>query len=240
MRYRKKRIIYALILLLLLFFTACNSENQTEVKILNAEAENEDSFNEKFQEQKDALEKFKAILLEDGNFVSTDLDGQNLSIEDMWRVVTTDDSIAVNAVNFAVIDLDSDGQSEVVLGIQAGGDPYYGFEVLQYRDEAVYGYTLPYRAFMNVKTDGTFHFSSGAADSGAGRLFLSETGYTIKEQVCSQSEYNSDNELTVQYYIDEMSCSEEEFHNAMDQQDQKMDIKWYDFSTEAITTAFSR
>ncbi len=135
-------------------------------------------------------------------------------------------------------DLDGDGENEVVLWLQINGASDYGFEILHEQNGEIYGYTLQYRTFMNLKTDGTFLFSGGAADSGIGKISFSETGYSIIGQAYSQSEYDANNELTVQYFVNDASCSEDEFHDAMNAWEQKTDVEWYDLSESNINTAF--
>lgn len=55
-------------------------------------------------------------------------------------MVTDDDSIVVEIPQFAIIDLDNDGENEIVLWIQMNGVSDYGFEVLRYQNGVVYGY----------------------------------------------------------------------------------------------------
>lgn len=100
------------------------------------------------------------------------------------------------------------------------------------------GYTLQYREFMNLKTDGTFTFSNGAADYGIGKMTFSSTEYSISNLVYSQSEYDSNNNLTVQYFVNNEPCSEDEFNDAINSQEQKTDVNWYDLSDENISVAF--
>lgn len=158
-------------------------------------------------------ESYMSILLADGMFISTDLQ-KKLNLAAIKEVVTDDDSVSVAASKFAIVDLDGDGEAEIVLWLQINGISDYGFEILQYREGAVYGYTLPYRAFMDLKTDGTFLFSGGSADSGVGKLEFSENGYMVDQLHESDSD------------------------NAMRQQEEKSDVKWYDLSVDGVNTAF--
>lgn len=142
---------------------------------------------------------YRAILSGEEDFISVDLGNKELNIKDIRNVVTPDDSVTVEPTKFTFLDLDGDGENEIVLWLQINGISDYGFEILHAQEGAVYGYTLPYRAFMDLKTDGTFSFSSGAADSGIGKLRFAEDGYTIEEQGYGE-----------------------------DQQDSKTDVIWYD------------
>ena len=167
-----------------------------------------------------AKECYKAILIDNANFISTDLQNQELNLTEIKKIIT-DDEITVNITQFAMLDLDSDGQNEIVLWIQINGISDYGFEILRYQNGAVYGYTLPYRELMNLKTDGTFLFSGGAADYGIGKVKFSENGYTVNQQSYSESQYDSNNELNVQYFVNGESCSEEAFQEAVRDQEEK-------------------
>ena len=76
----------------------------------------------------------------------------------------------------STIDLDGDEIREVLLQIETPGT-VYGTKILHYNagDGQIYAYDLWYRAFMYVKTDGTFAYSGGVADSGFGRISFTST-----------------------------------------------------------------
>ena len=177
---------------------------------------------------------YKSILLGKSNFICTDLANESLNISEIGRAVTDDDSVTVSATKFAMIDIDGDGEDEVVLLLQINGISDYGFEILHYRNGEIYGYTLPYRAFMNLKTDGTFLFSGGAADYGIGKMTFSETGYSVRAMAYSQSGYDENNELTIQYFVNDEPCSEDEFNDVISGQEQKADVEWYDLSENNV------
>lgn len=90
---------------------------------------------------------------------------------------------------------------------------------------------------MDLKTDGTFSFSSGAADSGFGSISFSDKAYTIKETTYSQSAYDSNNELTVSYFVNGQTASEAEYLAAVEKQNGKESALWYDFTTENIASS---
>ncbi len=177
---------------------------------------------------------YKSILLGKSNFICTNLANESLNISEIGQAVTDDDSVTVSATKFTVMDIDGDGEDEAVLWLQINNISDYGFEILHYQNGEIYGYTLQYRAFMNLKTDGTFLFSGGAADSGIGKMTFSETGYSVNTQVYSQSGYDTNNELNVQYFINDESCSEDEFNDILSGQEQKADVEWYDLSENNI------
>lgn len=151
-------------------------------------------------------EKYKAILLSNGEFVNIDIvdNKRKLSLENIGKAVTDDDSIKVEATQFTMVDLDGNGDNEIVLWLQINGISDYGFEILYYHDQEVYGFTLTYRQFLELKTDGTFLASGGAADTSVYKLQLSEGGYVIEEVFGSGS------------------------------QEEKTDVEWYDLTEDNV------
>ncbi len=183
-------------------------------------------------------ERYEEILLSDGSFYCADLGNEELSLSSIREAITDDDGVTAKATKFTAIDLDGDGESEVVLWLQINGVSDYGFEVLRYGDGDVYGYTLPYRTFMNLKTDGTFEFSGGEAGTGIGRLGFSEGGCRTENLAYSESAYDDANELSVQYFANGEACSEEEFNAALSGQEAKADVEWFDLTESGVDAAF--
>lgn len=154
-------------------------------------------------------DKYKAILLGEEDFVRIDfrVEDKSLNIKNIKQVVSEDD-VAAEVTKFAIIDLDGNGEDELVLWIQWNGDQVYGFEILFYQDQEVYGFTLPARGFQEPKADGTFYYSGGIGYSGTGRLQFSERGYTIEDASDSGSQLS------------------------------KTDLGWYDLTPESVELAF--
>lgn len=260
MNHSKKIAVYMLILLLF-SGVGCGIEDINENAIKRTETTNIVIIDENIVEKKqiESLENtsqqsffdeeteqllesnennYKSILLGNRDFICTDLENQSLNITQIRQAVTDYDSITVNPIKFVVIDLDGDSKEEIVLWLQVNGIFDYGFEILHYQNEEIYGYTLPYRVFMNLKTDGTFLFEGSADDFGIGKLIFSTTGYSISEQVYSQLQYNSNNILAIQYFANGETCSEDEFNDAINSQEQKTDVTWHDLSAENINNIF--
>ena len=178
--------------------------------------------------------KFYAVLTGSEPFYSTDI-GQNLTINELGRAVSSDSG---KVLKFTCADLDGDGAPEAILWLQVNENDTYGFEVLRRQQNGqIDGYTLPYRSFMDLKTDGTFSFSSGAADSGFGSISLSDKAYTINETTYSLSAYDTNNELTVSYFVNGQTASEAEYLAAVEKQNGKESVSWYDFTTENIASS---
>lgn len=178
---------------------------------------------------------FQSVLQGRTSFFSTDAN-QSLSINELGQAVGIDSSITVKPIKFAVIDLDGDNVQEIVLWLQVNENDSYGFEILRQQGGQIYGYALTYRAFMDLKKDGTFSFSSGAADSGFASISFTDKSYKIDEIAYSESSYDANNELTVSYFVNGQAATEAEFLSAVEKQDGKESILWYDFNDENIVS----
>ena len=131
---------------------------------------------------------------------------------------------------FTVLDMNHDNIPEVVLEIAKNQEePTY--KVLHYSNDEVYGCNFVYRAMKQLKADGTFSFSSGAADSGFGALRFENYSCEVDILASSESSWNKD-ELTISYFINQKPVTEAEFNAILDTQDQKEDAVWYEFSQE--------
>ena len=135
----------------------------------------------------------------------------------------------VSAAEYTVVDLNGDGEPEIVVGLTIGNDAY-GFLILHVDKGTAYAYELPYRALTNLKEDGTFSFSSGAADSGVGRLEFSDGGYSVEKLAYSES---GDDIQDVSYHIDGADATEDEFYALIDEQNKKPDAKWQKIDAES-------
>ncbi|NLK74969.1 MAG: hypothetical protein GX288_06735 [Clostridiales bacterium] len=92
---------------------------------------------------------------------------------------------------------------------------------------------------MDLKDDGSFSFSSGAADSGFGTMIFTEEGFTVDKISYSESSYDSDNNQIISYYVNHESATEEEFFSAINKQIEKPAVTWYDFNDGNIETLLS-
>lgn len=175
------------------------------------------------------IEAYRAVLQEDGVFFNTDA-GSELTIEELDKAVGYDTAITIK--QFTVVDLDDDGKEEVVLALDAGFDGF--FEVLHEQNGTVYGYTLVYRAMQALKQNGLLAFSSGALDSGIGRLRFGAAGYELLPLTYSQSGTDGAGSVSVAYYVDGAEAGEEAFRSAYDAFQSLPDAEWYAFNRENV------
>lgn len=124
---------------------------------------------------------------------------------------------------YSIVDLNGDSSPEAVGWLSRGANDYWGFLVLRCDNDVVYAYELAYRAFNELKSDGTFSFSSSVSDHGIGKIeFLSGT-YKINKIAYSETEYGTQK---VSYYVDNNSVSKEDFEAYVAEQSQKQDVEW--------------
>lgn len=183
-------------------------------------------------------EAYINVLQNAATFFSTD-SNSNLSIDQLNQSISDDSSVTVKATKFAVVDLDNGGAPEVILWLNVNNDDYYGFEVLRYHDGVIYGYTLWYRAFMELKVDGTFSFSSGAADNGFGTVRFTENIYIFDGITYCRPDESNDNQKIAYFVNNRENATEDEFQSAIDKQSEKTDVTWYDFTGVNIETVLT-
>ena len=129
-----------------------------------------------FKGSQELKEKYKAILLGEEDFIRYKIEDR-INIGDVRSLISSDERIMARVVRFTIIDLDGNGEDEIVLWIQRGWDdswwsPYSDWDsvTLYCFHQDIYGITQYYRAFRDIKADGTFWSSGGAAYSGASRI----------------------------------------------------------------------
>ncbi len=175
---------------------------------------------------------YKSILLGESNFICRDLDNKSLNIREIGQAVTYTDSDTVSVERFAVIDLDGDGEDEVVLELDCYGG---GFVILHYQNGEVYAFEQCYRGFKGLKEDGTFMASDSAVHTCIEKLVFSDTGYSD----IVLAELYWDFEEKPWHKINGEPCSDEELIAAVwSRQEQKPDAQWYDLSAENINAVF--
>lgn len=132
---------------------------------------------------------------------------------------------------FALLDMDGDDVSELILAISRSGNEEY--VIFTCCDGVLYANQLVYRGFLEPKADGTFGFSSGAMDNGCARARF-ESGVLSYEAVAAMS---GDGNADITYVINGETVEEEAYSAFLAEQDAKPDLSWVIFSAEAIEAA---
>lgn len=178
-----------------------------------------------------AMSAYKDVFLNNTTFFSTD-NNESMTLNQSLSSFI-DYLYPMTISRFAITDLDNDGIPEVVLLLNIG------VEILHYQDGLIYGYDLVDRAFMELKTDGSFSFSSGSADNGFGTISFTNTGYKINEIAYSKSSIDSNGNVNVSYSINQKSATMDKFNTAFHQWENKPAATFYDFTQSNIETIFS-
>lgn len=142
--------------------------------------------------------------------------------------------------SFAICDLDLDGAPEIILNKANHGYAYYYRLILHEQDGVVYGYELPYRGFKELKTDGTFSNSTGVSDNGTAAITFDKENYTIDDiTYCCSGTDPQTGQMKVSYFVDHEEATMDQFLMAMDQEGEKPNVLWYDYTDENIEKLLS-
>jgi len=143
-------------------------------------------------------------------------------------VEATSPDVEMEITKISTIDLDGDEIREVLLQIETPGT-VYGTKILRYNagDGQIYAYDLWYRAFMDVKTDGTFAYSGGVADNGFGRISFTADGYEV-EKITYRESSGSGN--VVNYYVNKQPAAEEAFYSVFEEWQKIPKLTWADYT----------
>lgn len=179
------------------------------------------------------LSIYQPVLRNKAKFFSTDAD-KNLSLSQLNQAISSE-KVTVDVTNFAVLDIGHGGAPAVILSINMNGVGY-GTEVLSYQDGIVYGYTFSARQFGDLRADGTFMASSGAADVGICTITFDKKMYSIDEFTFSKSSTDSEGNMNVSYFVNHQSATKDKYDAAFSQWQKITYVTWYDFTDENIGT----
>ena len=181
-----------------------------------------------------AIEAYRAILQENALFVDT-LDGEYFDITRLKEMMAPYVDYPVEADSFYLVDLDHDGTPELILAVPIGTDTFR--LILRYEDSIVYSFSFPGRAFNNLRKDGTFWASGGAAESGICSITFSKEQCTVdKFTYCTIPDLAVGE---VKYYVDHKEVSESEWDLAADEWKELPYADWYECVDEDIDAVFT-
>lgn len=219
--------------------TSNNSSSVSDSKITDtspsSDSESENTNAMMPSNNNSVLEAYKSVLLNNDEFFSID-NKKRLSLNDFLTNKETNGTI-FEVTHFTVLDMDGDEVPEVVLELAADNNPEF-YEVLHYMDDTIYGYNIVYRGLEELKTDGTFQYSNGAADNGYGKLKFQSNAYETDILGYMKPIQNNDN-ITIGYFINNKSVTEESYNSFMKEEDEKKDVVWHEFSQKNVETELS-
>ncbi len=197
----------------------------TDYVKMTGEVAQSDSVSQEVYAAEDAGQLYKQVLRDERSFFFT-VEQMEIKLSQLRKYI---DFKPWEYGDFTLVDLDLDGEMEVAVDIQG-----YGSLVLDDRHGIAYGYLIYLRAFKDLKTDGTFSFSSSADESGFGRIWLRDDGYEIQAMAESRWKTNAsaDDDDPVVYLEGQTPVTRARFDQLLLEQDQKQAVTWYDL-TEA-------
>ena len=152
-----------------------------------------------------------------------------VSIKDVPNLFNEDD-LYTQIESFSILDLDADGENEIILYIIASSNDMGGLLILHQIDNNIYGYKTNYREITLLKEDSTFFYSdpTGIKENGIAIInSFSENGYSINKIAYTTNTNNSNAHI-----INNKSVSEEEFNLILNEQNSKKDVDWYKFAED--------
>lgn len=195
--------------------------------------ENEDADNAVLDQDTNDESILKAVLLGDTQFLYvSDGNTEVMDITDVPSIFDPYDS-DMKIWDFSVVDLDGDGEEEVILFVVGVAGDMGGRMIFHQIGDKIYGYKTNYRTLLELKTDGTFNFSdlSGLLEGGIGTISdFSEHGYTIDKITYATGTY----EGWDTFVVDHQPATEEEYIDAEAIQNEKPSVTWYDFTDVII------
>ncbi len=138
---------------------------------------------------------------------------------------------------YSLVDMDSDGEREMVLWLERENDEWAGFILLHHEADKIYGFSFPYRGFYLLKEDGTYQYSGGVADNGTARI-TEFSGREYEEEdvlFCRHVEHKPINGYTTTtvFFSGNKIITKDEFDALYEKQNAKPDAVWVDYTVKA-------
>lgn len=172
-------------------------------------------------------ELYMSVLDGSASFFSADT-GADMNISEVGALVSSDPAVSANATvpGYAVLDLDGDGAVEAVLQINIGEDNTWGYLILSCQNERVCGYSVWMRAMLDLKENGLFWSSSGAAEGGISQMSFENGALSITPLIYSELTYDEAGQAVVTYYAYGEQISEAEYQSLNAEFDASANVSW--------------
>ncbi len=178
-------------------------------------------------------EEFKEVLLGDSPFIyCSGGNAEAMVITDAPALFDEYDPL-MKIWEFSVVDLNGDGEDEVILFVVGVAGDMGGKVILHQIGDKVYGYTTDNRTLVDLKMDGSYSYSdpTGVTEVGIAAIVdFSEDEYTIDKITYATGTYKGWDSFVAEH----QSVTEEDYLDAVSRQDQKQNAEWYEFSDENI------
>jgi len=182
-------------------------------------------------ENSSPADAYKAVLQNEVGFISTE-DSHKFFLNDFLNRNSEYEG-SYKVTHFTVLDMDGDKTPEVVLELSLNDFPEQ-YEILHYSNDTVYGYNFVYRGFEALKEDGTFRYANSATDVGVEKILSFKSDSAATETLgYAQTDYSGGNP-EISYSIRNASVTQEAYDAFLEQQNQKKDVQWHEYSLENI------
>lgn len=168
-----------------------------------------------------------AAVLNGGSEVYVPSDKTNKTLQDALNHEFTE---GAGYDSFAVLDVDGDGKLDVVLNVTVNGE-VLGYLVLTSADEVICAYGFYYRAMIGLKEDGSFSFSSSAAESGVATFYKDENRDAQYKEL---AESKLDENGNVVYFVNGEAADEDAFTAVINAQNEKADVTFVPATAENL------
>ena len=166
---------------------------------------------------------YKAILYGDAEFYCYDSGTlQTVTINDVPALFNSDPYSRI--YEYAVVDLDRDGNDEVVLNIIATAGDAGGKLILHQIDDKVYGYKTDYKRLQSLKKDGTYEFQGWSLTWDGFAQIDGFDEYKFTEDVFTYESGSYEGADT--YVVDHVTSTEGAFADAKSAQFMKTNTVW--------------
>lgn len=170
-----------------------------------------------------AIEKYRRILSGEELFFDRD-QAEGATIESYCAAM--DPAVTMNAVQYALADLDGDRVPELILWLKVN-DNDYGTLVIRYENGGAVGYGFTYRQLLDLKQDGTFGYSGGVSDTGYARLCFREGNWEY-----DKIGYIQENETETIYFWNGSAVDADAYWEQANQQMAKENVLWNPYPAE--------
>ena len=165
-------------------------------------------------------------VLEDNTQLTDTARQERINLEEVGQLLMPQE-IKTRIVQCTAIDLDWDGVVETVLQIGTESDDYVGFVILRQDYEQFVGQGYYYRSFFELRTDGSYAFSSGANDSGYGMLTY-QNGQWMESVLAQTYETTTQTGNAHQvYFVGGEMTTKEAYERFVEKQNAKPLQPWY-------------
>ena len=168
-----------------------------------------------------------AAVLNGGSEVYVPSDKTNKTLQDALNHEFTE---GAGYDSFAVLDVDGDGKLDVVLNVTVNGEAL-GYLVLTSANEVICAYGCYYRAMIGLKEDGSFSFSSSAAESGVATFYKDENR-DAQYNVLAESKLDENGNVV--YFVNGEAADEDAFTAVINAQNEKADVTFVPATAENL------